>query len=109
MVRAMQQSLSPRGDRPTRPVYRRRTQVSRASAPVMSAVLYGLLIALIVIVVEALIWLMLPFSSLHSVAALLAAVAQTPPLLLIPLAETLVAILLALLLMRPLALSRYCK
>ncbi len=74
----------------------------------MSAVLYGLLIALIVIVVETLIWLMLPFSSIHSVAALLAAVAQTP-LLLIPLAEILVAILLAVLLMRPLALSRYCK
>lgn len=75
----------------------------------MSAVLYGLLIALIVIVVEALIWLILPFSSIHSVAALLAAVAQTPLLLLIPLVEILVAILLAQLLMRPLALSRYCK
>lgn len=105
----MQQSHSPRGDRPTRPVYRRRTPGSSVSPPVLNAILYGLLIALIVIVVEALIWLILPISPVHSIAAVLAAIAQAPRLLLIPLAEILVAILLALLLMRPLALSRYCK
>ncbi len=45
-----------------------------------------------------------PFDS-----GLLSAVARTPLLLLIPLAEIIAAILLALLLMRPLALSRYCS
>jgi HEAT repeat protein len=116
-MRHMQQSHSPRRDRPTRPIRRQpspgrnagsRTRGS-ASAPILNAVLYGLLIALIVIVVEALIWLFLPFSSVHSLAALLAAVAQMPLLLLIPLAEIMIAVVLALLLMRPLALSRYCK
>ncbi|HEV2581028.1 MAG TPA: hypothetical protein VGT44_09260, partial [Ktedonobacteraceae bacterium] len=85
-------------------------------SPVARAVLIGLGIALALVVLEGLAWVYDPlniFGSTHGVSRtltdLFALLAHTPLLLAIPLLEFAAAVVLALLLTRPLVLSRYCK
>jgi HEAT repeat protein len=101
---------------PSRPGQAARRRLSRrgATPPVMRPALVGLGFALVLVVIEGLLWILNPLNlfgraSSHTLPALLSLVAHTPILLLIFLLEFVVAITLALLFTRPLAFRRYCR
>lgn len=76
--------------------------------------LIGIGIALILIFIEGLLWILNPShlfgaGTQHSLSTLLATVARTPLLLLIPLLELIVAAVLALLAAKPLAIRSYIR
>ena len=79
----------------------------------LRAGLIGLGSALAVVLIEILVWIINPLrifgGTSHSLPALASLLAHSPLALLIPLLEIAVAITLALLLTRPLALRRYCR
>jgi hypothetical protein len=91
-----------------------RQQRASIAASRLLYLLVGAGIALILIAIECLLWVLIPFhgsggGTQHSLSTLLALLAQTPLLLLIPLLELIVVCALAQLAHRPLTIRLYIR